>query len=99
MQKSSLFSDLINGTNDKRKYTNVTTLVVSNFDSSACTIVVGGIERTIPAIDSTYNVPVAPFEFSDNGNYFDVEIFFKGTHNNTVVDLARVEIINPKNCS
>lgn len=76
---------------------NVTNLVISNLDAVEATFFFNGIKRTIPAFDSIYNVPVAPFEFSSNGHHFDIDIQFTSDNYKLVVDFSTLLLENNNN--
>lgn len=73
---------------------NVTSLVVSNMDSTEATFLFNGILRRIPAFDAVYNLPVAPFEVSNDGHHFDIDLHFNSASYNLIVDYA---ILTPEN--
>lgn len=77
------------------KHKDVTSVCVSNMSLVATSFIFKGVVRHLPAID-TNGVPVKPFEISDNGNHFDIELNFNQENVNVIIDYAH--IINQENC-
>lgn len=75
---------------------NVTSILVSNLSIVATTFIFNGVVRTLPAVDVS-GIPVSPFQISDSGNYFDVELNFNADNNNLILDYA-VLVLNEEKC-
>lgn len=74
------------------KLDNVSSVVVSNYAAMPTTFEFNGVTRFLAAFDT---VPVAIFQITDNGNFFDCEINFNQTNNNIVLDYTQFP---NKNC-
>lgn len=77
------------------KHKDVTNVCISNMSSVATSFVFKGIVRHLPGTDAS-GLPKRPFEVSDNGNYFDIELNFIQENVNVLIDYAH--IINQENC-
>lgn len=95
MPKVSIVSEQIKAKRMFREK-NVTSILVSNMSNVATTFIFNGVVRNLPAVDVS-GVPVSPFQISDNGNHFDVELNFNANNNNLILDYT-VLIPNEKEC-
>lgn len=66
----------------------VVSLTVSNLNSVATTFFFNGVERILPAIDTTNNIPIGAFEVSACGHDFDIDLQFTNSNTKIVVDYA-----------
>lgn len=87
MAKVSLESHEIK-TKEVWKVKNLTQVVVSNFSATSTTFIYNGIERVLPAFDAATKLPVGPFQISDNGNDFDLELKFLNAEYNIIIDYS-----------
>ena len=84
MPKVSIVSEQIKAKRVFREK-NVTSILVSNLSNVATTFIFQGVVRNLPAVGVS-GVPVSPFQISDSGNHFDVELNFNAENNNLVLD-------------
>lgn len=95
MPKVSIVSEEIK-TKRMFRAQDVTSIVVSNLSNVATTFIFNGVVRNLPAVDVS-GVPVSPFQISDNGNNFDIELNFNANNNNLVVDYT-VLVLTDNQC-
>lgn len=95
MSKVSIVSEQIK-TKRMFREQNVTQVLVSNMSNVATSFIFQGVVRNLPAVDVS-GVPVSPFQISDNGNHFDVELNFNQDNNNLILDYA-VLVLNEEKC-
>jgi hypothetical protein len=95
MPKVSITSEQIKSKRVFRR-NDVTNIVVSNMSNTATTFIFQGIERKLPAVDIS-GIPVSPFQITDSGNHFDIELNFNAENNNLILDYT-VLIINEEKC-
>jgi hypothetical protein len=69
---------------------NITTLTVANYGTVATKFKLNGIERNLPAINSEYNLPIAPFVVANSNFPFDVDFYFENNNTNIVVDYLQL---------
>lgn len=97
MSKVKIESNII--TNPERiERTNVVTITVSNLATSATTFFFNGLERKLPAVDSSNNIPVGAFEISACGHEFDIDLQFTQRDTNIIVDYAYLIDETDKKC-
>jgi hypothetical protein len=77
---------------------NVVTITVSNMDTSATTFYFNGVERKLPAIDISNNIPVGAFEISACGHDFDIDLQFTQRDTKIIVDYAYLIDNTDKKC-
>lgn len=72
-----------------RELIGVTQVAIANYSNTESSVIINGQKEVLPAIDSTYNIPVAPIEISNFGNEFDLDIVFDSNNTNTLLRFFR----------
>ena len=82
------------------KIKNVTSVLVTNLKPVATTFIFNGVTRNLGAFDTVNSVPFAPFQISDNGNFFDVELNFNQQNYDVILDYTELiqDTNEIKNC-
>lgn len=96
MSKVFIKSEVVKG-HKKIKATDVTQVVVSNYDTDAeTTFSLNGITRYLPARSLDFGVPVAPFKMENCGHTFDIDLDFPATTVNVVLDIMQLPTTKEK---
>jgi hypothetical protein len=83
--------------NETVKLNNVLGVTISNLSTVQAKFKLNGIERILPPIDNTFNVPVAPFVISNEVYAFNLDLEFNNANSNIVIDYLQ-STINQNQC-
>ncbi|AXG72945.1 hypothetical protein DVK85_01335 [Flavobacterium arcticum] len=84
---------------DSTTIEDVTSLTISNYGTTALTVSVNGVPRTVPAFNADIGVPFGSFNIPGDGTAtakLEIKFAFVGGTGNAILDYRK--LIHPLNC-